>query len=1782
MARKRYSILPLEERIVLDGSITFTAINPSVLDNHAGGVALAEFHVDGTVDSFSISGDLAALNPTNPQFTAISKNNDFNLFYTLPAISTVGPINYTIQINQDIYSGTLQVNETPVVLSGSGDLGAIHAANFSGVVATFVDDGELESGDLNTIYAATIDWGDSSTTAGTVSLISGNTFSVLGSHSYSASGSYAITAHISHEGTFSSTKPNQISLVVDLPPLQLTLDAPTLFVGEAKNSVTLGHFTTSNPTDSYSAIIHWSDGRADTTANIVQGSDPNSFLIQQDFPATFAVGSTRYDIHLTDNTLNSTFDATSGILTVRYPGYYYIQGSVPDQLVINAFQSLNPLETSSDITFTSTFTGGTLHLQDDPSVPHQIDIIGTGLSSLTVGHYEVTLNLTQDGQTFQVTNSIDVYDPLVFTPSNVSNVLVQENTGTFPLNFGLLHAQEGSIKDFHFLNATGALLPGALSFTSPSKDTFALTVGLDTTVVGDYSFDFQLTDISNNIITQHYSGTIGDFPVTFSVASPTIVEGNLDQSNVLLVTLHDNNGTPSINDFSNLSVNLKGISLTNFSIIPVSGSSSDFQVVVDIPSSDIRDPGNFGFNISFDFNSSTAGTLNKSINGTFSVLDANITYGPSVFATIVTNNTSVPDVVIASFKSDNPLETASSGDFLITSNFSGGHLFLRDGLNGMIEVVATDLTGIAAGHYVISVNVAQDKPQEQRFDLSGLITVLAPTDLVQQNVSNVEIVEGSLTSGYPTYYLDLGILNDPSGAFASLNAPPSPNPSVLVSSAYLDNVLGGVTSGPIFFQSIPTGGYHLFAAVDTNLVEAYAFDLELVNIVGDKSTFHYSGAVVAAPIDNLAIDAIQFKAGDTPGSTVIAKFRSENVNRVASDFVINSSNFDINKLSLVDNLGTIEVVADLSDPLVAGKFDISVDISELGPLAQSVKDFTVNGSFSVFDPPVITPIVTSLTLQESRDPYQFDLGRVVIGDGLNYNATNQNNVVAGVLGALNFVEDPLAKGSYEVFVTLTPNYVGVVDFDLQVETSLGDIALQHYTLTIENPPIDISLPTISYYQGDIISAPVTLATFHDHNLTDFTSDFTVSGKIFNLDLSQESILFDIRVVALGTPGDYAIVTNNIPSFYQTAGNYHYHIILSNDNQDINIDQGVIHILNAPITVTAVNSHIVEGVAKDNITLAEFSTAYFDEPYGSFSAAVHFDQVNGQTIFPDNPATLIFINGDHDGKYLLMANFPLTNYVGPVGYTVEIFNDGDTFSVHGTIVVDDANIVILPSETHFYLNGQVSATPVVLATFISGNPNEVVATDYSVTSDFTGGHVYLQDGPSGSGYVYVMADSFTNLSVGDYKIHITVKQDLPAEPDINLLGEIAVLNPLTFTPRDTIGVQLVEQPFFYVGDINAPLIGIQSISILNLDTTIEPGSTSKAINGTSVYVPFSDLSTSTYKVVPISDSIQALYIPLNSDFHGLYAFEVGIRDQFGGIIRQQYFGSIIDAPIVIDSNSGSALNGNNTNEAVVATFHSENPDESVANGDFSIVSTDFKNGNLFLRDGANGVIEVVANSFKNLVQGDYNFNITVGQNTSDEASFTINSSLHVVVPVIIPTVKIGGDIIPEINQTINLMVIQGFDAMMNNQFFKLSDKGQFLDSFDKNFKQNNANGGFEESLKKLNLSKGGGSDFYLNKVKFNEEAKPQQHNSQSTLFDSVVLNQKQDSSEEENQKEKEAMMVKEMLLRPVKNNSTEKNAPQIKVRSTNTKADIKEDEIIGLSSEWMVFDSEWLSYLKLTF
>jgi hypothetical protein len=160
-------------------------------------------------------------------------------------------------------------------------------------VATFTDS-YLGNGAGD--FTVNIDWGDGTTTAGTLSL-SGSTYTVTGSHTYATAGQFTITTFMNDDGGDNAFGFATTQAGIGFGGTEVFNAAAETIAVPAGTTVATFSDNAGLPSTDYTATIDWGDGT--TTAGVVSGSGPS-------FTVTSAVAHTYADEDLFTETVTIT------------------------------------------------------------------------------------------------------------------------------------------------------------------------------------------------------------------------------------------------------------------------------------------------------------------------------------------------------------------------------------------------------------------------------------------------------------------------------------------------------------------------------------------------------------------------------------------------------------------------------------------------------------------------------------------------------------------------------------------------------------------------------------------------------------------------------------------------------------------------------------------------------------------------------------------------------------------------------------------------------------------------------------------------------------------------------------------------------------------------------------------------------------------------------------------------------------------------------------------------------------------------------------------------------------------------------------------------------------------------------------------------------------------------------------------------------------------------------------------------------------------------------------
>jgi hypothetical protein len=337
----------------------------------AGATVITTFPVDFTAaEGTAFNGAVATFEDDNSaatpaDFTATIDWGDASpttagtIFASSAAFTVIGQHTYadegsfTVTVTISDVSpgtGTATATDTATVtesdsLSGTGvSFAALAGTSFTTTVANFTD---TFTGNVPGDFTATIDWGDATVSAGTVTG-GGGAYSVSGTHTYAGSGTFSVTVTLSDDAPGTATA--QVTSTAHVAGAGLNAFPVTFAAteGTAFNGV-VATFTDSRggalPAD-FTASINWGDGAM--TAGTITANGGGVFSVSGTH--TYAdEGSFSVPVQVTDNVSMLTANTTStanvaeGDALTGHPVTFAATAGIPF--------------TGTVATFTDTFTG---------------------------------------------------------------------------------------------------------------------------------------------------------------------------------------------------------------------------------------------------------------------------------------------------------------------------------------------------------------------------------------------------------------------------------------------------------------------------------------------------------------------------------------------------------------------------------------------------------------------------------------------------------------------------------------------------------------------------------------------------------------------------------------------------------------------------------------------------------------------------------------------------------------------------------------------------------------------------------------------------------------------------------------------------------------------------------------------------------------------------------------------------------------------------------------------------------------------------------------------------------------------------------------------------------------------------------------------------------------------------------------------------------------------------------------------------------------------------------
>ena len=205
-------------------------------------------------------------------------------------------------------SSNAGVADAPLATSGL-TVNLSQGSPFTGVVATFTD------GDPNgavTDYSASIDWGDGTTSTGSVQADPNGGFDVTGSHAYSLSGTFTIGISIADAGGAVATASSTAQVAATMGGIAASGTTVKVNGGQSF-TVVLANFSESNPSFTaadFTAVIDWGDGS--TSAGAISPNSNGGFSVSGTH-TYFKPGAKKVDILIQD-IVGSTAEVQSKVV----------------------------------------------------------------------------------------------------------------------------------------------------------------------------------------------------------------------------------------------------------------------------------------------------------------------------------------------------------------------------------------------------------------------------------------------------------------------------------------------------------------------------------------------------------------------------------------------------------------------------------------------------------------------------------------------------------------------------------------------------------------------------------------------------------------------------------------------------------------------------------------------------------------------------------------------------------------------------------------------------------------------------------------------------------------------------------------------------------------------------------------------------------------------------------------------------------------------------------------------------------------------------------------------------------------------------------------------------------------------------------------------------------------------------------------------------------------------------------------------------------------------------
>jgi photosystem II stability/assembly factor-like uncharacterized protein/PKD repeat protein len=797
-------------------------------------------------------------------------------------------------------------------------------------LVTFDDSG---GADPLTNYLATIDWGDGTTTLGTIT--GSGPFTVSGSHTYADEGVETVTVTVTDSDGATTGTASESVVVADAPIFLNAPAAPLAATEGAAFSGAVAVLSDQNPgdhTDDFTAKIDWGDGRSSAGAVVY---DPSSQLYSvsgsetYQHAGTYTVKVTVVDAGGQSASVTETITVADAPLTGTPVTLNSVEGATFGGTAAT-FTDANPFAALTD--FSATINWG-----DGTTTPGTLKKSGVGAFGVTGVHvyaeegtYNVNVTVNDvGGSTTTIASTMVVADaPLTPTAATVATVEGQPLAANSVVATFVDANTNAPLSDFTATIDWGNGVTSAGTIVSLGNGKFSVTGGTLYPEFGTYSVTVTIFDRGGSTASTVSKALVSDAPLTSSGVTFQGVEGQplatttvaifndtdiFSKSSDFTATIDWGDGTTDAGSIVSLSGGTYGVTGSH-----TYAEAQPYAVTVLVD--DIGGQATTAF-------------------GTAQIADAPLAAAPPA---VLTPTVGQPySGAVATFTDPNPFALASS---FITSIDWG---------DGVTTPGVVTPTGTSAGGGPVTFTVSSSVPHAYKqvtppgrpgvplritvTDLGGstlattAVANVANAPMTTSGASPVQVVEGATYSGPVARFTDGNIYAQPSDFRATIDwgdGHVSFGSVALDTSAATTTSVGGTTPAPPAFV---VSGLNTFAEEGQ-----YAINVTITDSVGQAGPTATTQANVAdAPLRSGVGFAISAVAGAS-FSGPVASFADSYTGAPVADFTATINWGDGSPVVLGN--GTISQPGGPGTPFVVSGIHTYANAAASIPVAVTVND----------------------------------------------------------------------------------------------------------------------------------------------------------------------------------------------------------------------------------------------------------------------------------------------------------------------------------------------------------------------------------------------------------------------------------------------------------------------------------------------------------------------------------------------------------------------------------------------------------------------------------------------------------------------------------------------------------------------------------------------------------------------------------------------------------------------------------------------------------------------------